>query len=214
MADHDEDALAALADDLGNAGLAPERVSTLAFDPTDAARWRQAMEFVQSQYGRIDWAILDAAPMPHSELVEFGRAVPPGLDGALLALRSVAPIVRQNTQGGAIVITATTPIEAGPLELAQFVRAAAQQGSVDKLRVNAVAAGGLAPAGDLAPPWFHELAQQAGSERAGFDRLSATPPALARLAPTGDIARSIVSLISDDAPVSGVTLIVDGAATL
>ena len=49
-----------VADDLEQHNVAPERVSTLAFDVADQDRWAQAAEFIDGQYGRLDWAVVNA----------------------------------------------------------------------------------------------------------------------------------------------------------
>lgn len=226
LADRDESALALLADELDAAGASPERVSTLAFDPTDADRWRQAIEFIQSQYGRLDWVVVNApAPMPSAEppsdLVDLRRRVmPDSLDAAVAALRAVLPLLRKNTQGGSIVVTAPSDalnVEPGSTTragLSQLVQAAAVEGAHDNIRVNAIAPGGAqTPAWD-AMPWFHDIAREAGSDSAAFDRISRMKPALARYAAGGDVRRLIVMLIAEEAPISGATLVVDGGATL
>ena len=90
LVDLDDAALGALADDLETQNAAPERVSTLALDVGDEERWAQAAAFVDSQYGRLDWAIVNVAPRPaQAALVDFGGASP--CHSAALCLRAVMP---------------------------------------------------------------------------------------------------------------------------
>jgi NAD(P)-dependent dehydrogenase (short-subunit alcohol dehydrogenase family) len=210
LADGDEAALAAIADALGTANAAPERVSTLAFSAEDTERWTLAADFIQSQYGRLDWAIIPTGPVPaSSDLVEMGNDAPGHLQGALLALRTISPLMRKNTQGGGVVFTgALTP------DLLKLVRAAAKQGAPERIRVNAIATGG----GDMpmlsTAPWFQDLVAETASETAALDRIFAMGAPVARFAATGDVGRLAAVLLSDETPVSGATLVVDGGYTL
>jgi len=222
LADQDESALALVADELDAAGASPERISTLAFDPADADRWRQAMDFIQNQYGRLDWAVINAPaaqPAPDSDLVDLRRGVVPrSLDSTVAALRPVLPVMRKNTQGGSIVVTASADalnVDPGAkASLVQLVRAAAAEGAPDNIRINAIAPGGAQTPSWDAMPWFHDLVRDTGSESAAFDKISRTKPALARYAAGGDIRRLITMLIVEEATISGATLVVDGGNTL
>jgi NAD(P)-dependent dehydrogenase (short-subunit alcohol dehydrogenase family) len=137
LIDQDEAALAALADTIEASNAAPERISTLAFDVSDPDRWAQAAEFVTAQYGRIDWALVrsvEAATAEESDLVDWGRVMPTSLDGVLYSLRAVMPLMRNNFQGGAIVVSApaaSIKLETGggfaaKAGLLHFMRTAAQ----------------------------------------------------------------------------------------
>jgi NAD(P)-dependent dehydrogenase (short-subunit alcohol dehydrogenase family) len=63
-------------------------------------------------------------------------------------------------------------------------------------------------------PWFADLVRESGSEKAAFDRLASMATPLARYAAADDIARLIIMLLSDEAPITGATLVVDGGYTL
>jgi NAD(P)-dependent dehydrogenase (short-subunit alcohol dehydrogenase family) len=223
LADQDEAALALVADELDAAGASPERVSTMAFDVRDPDRWKQAIEFILSQYGRLDWAVVNvSAPPPppaDTDLVEWRRIVPKSLDGALVTLRALMPILRKNIQGGAILVTA--PAEALNTEanggaranLVQVIQAAAAEGESDKIRINAIAPSGAETAWADAPV-FQDLVRETGSEVAASDRIANLKPPVARYASTGDLKRLILLLMADETPISGATLIVDGGNTL
>ena len=74
LVDLDDASLCAVADDLEKENVAPERVSTLAFDVADEERWMQATDFIEAQYGRLDWAVLYAGmPKTKSDLLDFRR---------------------------------------------------------------------------------------------------------------------------------------------
>jgi 2-keto-3-deoxy-L-fuconate dehydrogenase len=225
LVDGDEAALSALADTIEGSKGAPERISTLAFDVRDPDRWAQAASFVQAQYGRVDWALVqsvEVASAEESDLVDWGRVMPTSLDGVLYSLRAVMPLMRSNFQGGAIVVSAPAASikldksgafapKAGLLHLIQM---AAQQAAPHPIRVNAIAQG----AGD-APLWtalpsFQKLAQDGGGARGAFEKIAALAPPLARYAATDDIAKLIVMLLSDDNPMTGATLVAEGGYTL
>ena len=63
-------------------------------------------------------------------------------------------------------------------------------------------------------PWFQDLVRETGSERAAFEQIAALATPLARYANADDIARLIVMLLSDESPITGATLVVDGGYTL
>ncbi|MGD9981356.1 MAG: SDR family NAD(P)-dependent oxidoreductase [Hyphomonadaceae bacterium] len=225
LADIDETALAAVADDIDAAGAAPERLSTLAFDSVDGPRWEQAINFIQSQYGRLDWAVVNssaayAKPVSESELVDWNRSKVAHLEGAILSLRAIMQLMNKNMQGGAIIVTSAAAAIKSETDarstpgLLQLMRAAAHEGAGHNVRVNAIAPGGPeTPMWDQTP-WFHDIVKEAGGERAALDKVSQMPTPMARYAQGGDVARLIAMLLTDDAPVSGATLVVDGGYTL
>lgn len=229
LVDIDDAELAAVADDLEALNLAPERVSTLAFDVADPDRWAQAADFISAQYGRLDWAIVNAgvahsSTIEETDLVDWRRVMSTNLDGAFLTLRTVMPLMRDNAQGGAIVVSASAAaIKAEPgvgaygaskAGLLQLMRVAAKEGAPHNIRVNAIAPGGVETPMWSRMPWFKDLVHEAGSERAAFDRLAKLATPLARYAEADDIARLIIMLLSDEAPITGATLVVDGGYTL
>lgn len=226
LADFDEDALCKTADSLSQP---PERVSTLAFDVADPDRWADAAHFIQAQYGRLDWAIVNAgvahsSRIEETDLVDWRRVMSTNLDGAFLTLRAVMPLMRENAQGGSIVVTASAAAlkaelgvgayAASKAGLLQLMRVAAKEGAGDNIRVNAIAPGGVETPMWSTMPWFQDLVREKGSERAAFDSIAAMATPLARYAAADDIARLIVMLLSDDSPITGATLVVDGGYTI
>jgi len=229
LVDSDEAALAAVADDLERQNAAPERVSTLAFDVADQDRWRQAADFIRSQYGRLDWAVVNAgvahsAPIADTDLVDWHRVMSTNLDGAFLTLRTVMPLMRGNIRGGSIVVSASAAaLKAEPgiaaygaskAGLLQLMRVAAKEGAPNNIRVNAIAPGGVETPMWSSMPWFQDLVRDKGGERAAFDHIASLATPLARYASADDIARLIIMLLSDDSPITGATLVVDGGYTL
>ena len=225
LADVDEAALSLVADELDTAGVSPERVSTLAFDVSDIERWSQAAAFIQSQYGRLDWAVVNTSaattPLPApSDLVDWGRTTSAQLEATIQSLRTIMPLMARNSQGGAIVVTASAAaIKAEPLApnsgpgLLQVMRAASREAAHSNVRINAIAPGGATTPMWDQMPWFQDLVRETGDENAAFERIAQMPRALARYA-QGDVNRLIVMLLAEEAPITGATLVVDGGGTL
>jgi NAD(P)-dependent dehydrogenase (short-subunit alcohol dehydrogenase family) len=226
LIDVDEEALAAAADALPHA---PERVSTLAMDVGDPGRWRAASEFIADHYGRLDWAVVNAGISHASAITEtsfedWRRVMSTNLDGAFLTLKSVMPLMRANAQGGSIVMTGSAAgVKAEPgvaaygaskAGLLQLMRVAAKEGAPDRIRVNAIAPGGVETPMWRDVPMFQELVRETGSERGAFDRIASLATPLARYASAEDIARLIDMLLTDPSPITGATLVVDGGYTL
>jgi NAD(P)-dependent dehydrogenase (short-subunit alcohol dehydrogenase family) len=210
LIDAEERALDALADEIE----APERVSMLAFDVTDPDRWAQASSFIHSQYGSIDWAIVNTdAPRLSTDLVDWSRGA--DLHGAALTLRTAMPLMSKNLQGGAAILTTTAPLKAAAGSrggLLNFLRTAAEDGAPD-VRVNAVAPG--ADAALIAKaPLFGDIVRETGSERAALEIISALSPRLARYDADVELMRLASLLLSDESSISGATLVVDGGYRL
>jgi len=226
LVDLDDEKLSETADGLD---AAPERVSTMAFDVADPARWAQAHDFIADQYGRLDYAVVNAgissaSPITETSLEEWRRVMSVNLDGAFLTLRSVMPLMRANSQGGAIVVLSSASAlkaemgvaayGASKAGLLQLMRVAAKEGAKDNIRVNAIAPGGVETPMWNEMPFFQDLVVQTGSERAAFDEMAKQGTPLARYAAPDDIARLVATLLTDNSPITGATLVVDGGYTL
>ncbi|MBL8546730.1 MAG: SDR family oxidoreductase [Hyphomonadaceae bacterium] len=226
LADADEAALGVVADELDAAGVSPERVSTLAFDASDTSRWAQAATFIQGQYGRLDWAVVNTSaankPAPaESDLVDWGGTTSAQLEATIQSLRTIMPMMARNAQGGAIVVTtAAAAIKAEPLKpnaapgLLQVMRAASREAAHSNVRINAIAPGGADTPMWNEMPWFQDLVREAGSENAAFDKIAQSPRPLARYAQGQEVSRLIISLLAEEAHITGATLVVDGGGTL
>jgi NAD(P)-dependent dehydrogenase (short-subunit alcohol dehydrogenase family) len=195
LVDHDEASLDAAADALPQP---PERVSTLALPLSDRNRWARALEFISTHYGRLDWAIVAAQSPNRGELAD--------LDAALLALRALAPLMRENSQGGAavLVVDAHASIKAS---LLQLVRVAAKEGAGAGIRVNAIVHDGAdAPAWRSSEP-VHDL------DRATCAAIRRMSPAVARTVGYG-LERLLPVVLSDRTELTGAALVVDDARAL
>ncbi len=226
LIDQNERGLAKLADSLAEP---PERVSTLAFDVADPERWARAGDFILDHYGRLDWAaanagVAHAAAIADMSYDEWRRVLGVNLDGVFLTLKTAMPIMRVNQQGGSIVITASASgVKAEPNVAAygaskaaalHLTKVAAREGAPHRIRVNAVAPGGVETPMWRDQPFFQDLMREAGSERAAFDRLAADATPLGRYASADEIAELMEMLLCGGAPMTGATIVVDGGYTL
>jgi 2-keto-3-deoxy-L-fuconate dehydrogenase len=195
-------------------------VSTLAFDVADPDRWAQAADFIRSQYGRLDWAVVNAgekaAAGADTDLVDWRSMASANLLGAAQTLKSLMPLMMSNLQGGAIVVSASAAAlkPEAKTGLLQMMRSAASEGAPNNIRANAIAMGGADTPAWAAMPWFQDLIRETGGERAALEKIATLAPPLARYAKSADLVRLIMMLLSDEAPITGATLVVDGGYTL
>lgn len=216
LADADDTALSTIADELESRGAAPERVSTLAFDAADEQRWGQAEAFIDSQYGRLDWAVLDigAAPAPADDgLVQWGRPSTPAIDTAYLSLRAVMRLMQRNSNGAAVIVAAPAALlsEADAV-LPRLITSASKEAAHDNIRINTLV---LDP-GDAWPnaPRFDDLVREGGGERAALDLITAMGAPAIRYTSAGDITPLAAILLSDASALTGATIIVEGGHAL
>lgn len=201
LIDNDEDSLAAAADALVRP---PEKVSMLALDPADASRWRDAAEFIAGQYGRLDWAFLDAgASFPRRDNY---------IDAARCGLDAIMPLIGDNRDGGAIIFLTSAAALREELDqkdgFMALLRRAALQGAELQVRVSALAFGGDAPTW-ADTPLFKELAH--GDDSSAFARLAEMEVPVARL--PGTSLGELIPLMLAEAD-GGAVLVVDGGHTL
>ncbi|MBS0385970.1 MAG: SDR family oxidoreductase [Proteobacteria bacterium] len=202
MVDADEKALSAAADALPSP---PERVSTLAFDSTNAEAWKRAQDFIRGQYGRVDWTVA---------AVDAGMSAAETLLRATLGVaNAVTPLMKGNMQGGAIVL-ALAAHSAKVDALLQLVRVPAKEGAAHKVRVNAVINGATESPLWRRDPEFATLLKEVGDEIGVLNRIAKGSIPLVRCSANQDVLRLVRLLLSDDSAVSGATLAVDGGTPL
>ena len=98
----------------------------------------------------------------------------------------------------------------------QLARVAAKEGAARRIRVNAIAPGGVdTPIWDQTP-FFRELVEQHGGNRAvALDAMAAMATPLGRYASADEIAAQIAFLLSDAAAtITGAVLVSDGGYSL
>jgi len=195
-------------------------VERLAGNVADLGFWSTA------RIGSIDHAVVNAGvagagPIADLGFEEWRRILSVNLDGAFLTLQSALRAIRD---GGSIVAVASAAglkPEAGVAAygaskagLIQLARVAAKEVAGRRIRVNAIAPGGVkTPVWDAAP-MFADRAQEIGRD-AAFAELAAMATPLGRYATAEEIAEQIAFLLSDKAAtITGSVLVSDGGYSL
>ncbi|MGH6781779.1 MAG: SDR family NAD(P)-dependent oxidoreductase [Phenylobacterium sp.] len=221
LADRDAQGLASAADTL----IGPE-LELAAGDVADEAYWDR----IGPSLGGLDLAVINAGVAGNGaiatlDFAEWRRILAVNLDGAFLSLRAAMRAMEAGGKGGAIVITASAAglkaepgiaayaaSKAGVLQLA---RVAAKEGAAKRIRVNAIAPGGVETPIWRQASFFNDLAASKGSEAAAFAAMADMATPLGRYATADEIAGQIAFLLSDAcATVTGTTFVSDGGYTL
>jgi len=207
------------ADALGALRLDCE-VNRLAGDVADEELWASA------RFGLLDHAVVNAgvagaAPITELGYAEWRRIVSVNLDGAFLTLQAALRAIRV---GGSIVTVASAAglkpepgvaaYGASKAGLIHLTRVAAKEAAERRIRVNAIAPGGVeTPVWDSVP-MFTERASAIGRE-AAFAELAALATPLGRYADPAEIAEQVAFLLSDRAAtITGTVLVSDGGYSL
>ena len=189
-------------------------------DVSDPAFW----EMLEGSLGRLDHAVANAGiaagkPITEESFDEWRRIMAVNLDGAFLTLRTALRLIGKGEQGGSVVVLSSVsglkPMAgagaygASKAAVAHLTKIAALESAPGKIRVNAIAPGGVDT-----PIWdsdsnFQALAADIGREAALGTFASGTP--LGRFASPEEIATTIGFLLSDDAAnITGAVLSSDG----
>lgn len=213
LIDAEEPALDAAADALQRP---PERVSTLAFDIADPARWAQAADFISAHYGRVDFAVLAAGRPAAIDPRLWDPSQPASIDTESMTttLKALGPLLGRGLQSGVALIAApAAAIAEAPDEgLLALLRVAAAEAGGAGFSVNALALGpGRAAAARRAQSFADLVGSAGGDEAEALHRLADSAMPLARVEASG-VAR-LAPLFFNNALVSGVTLIVDAPDT-
>lgn len=215
LVDRDEAGLAALE-------LSCE-VTRFAGDVSDPALWDR----VEAETAPLDHAVINAGigaggPLIETALEEWRRVMAVNLDGAFLSLRTALRLLRD---GGSVVLTAsvsgfkaepgTAAYGASKAAVIQLAKVAAQEAIPRRIRVNAIAPGGVdTPIWDSLP-FFQGLVAQTGSRKAAIEAMAKMATPLARYASPEEIAGQIGFLLSDAAAnITGTVLVSDGGYSL
>lgn len=186
----------------------------------DPALWSEA------RLGDLDHAVINAGVagaglITDLSFEEWRRILSVNLDGAFMSLRAALRAMRD---GGSIVTVASAAglkpepgvaaYGASKARLIQLTRVAAKETAKRKIRVNAIAPGGVeTPVWD-AVTMFADRAREIGRE-AAFAEMAAMATPLGRYATAEEIAEQIAFLLSDQAAtMTGTVLVSDGGYTL
>ena len=211
-------------DEAGLLRLAPRcEVAHYAGDVADPSLW----ERIEAETEALDHAVINAgiaagSPIAESAFDDWRRVLAVNLDGAFLALRTA---LRLMPDGGSAVLTAsvagikaepnTAAYAASKAAVVQLAKVAAKEAAPRRIRVNAIAPGGVdTPIWD-GLPFFQGLVAQTGSRAAAIEAMAGMATPLARYAQPEEIAGQIGFLLSDMARnVTGTVLVSDGGYSL
>lgn len=197
-------------------------------DVSDEEAWAAAERTIRDHFGGLDFAVInagiaDGGPIADLDFARWRRVMSVNLDGAFLSLRAALRLVRE---GGAIVLTSsisgikaepgTAAYGASKAAVIQLARVAAKEGAPRRVRVNAIAPGGVdTPIWD-AQPWFADMVAQHGGDRAAaLAALAGAATPLGAYATADEIAQQIVFLLGPGAAsITGAVLTADGGYSL
>jgi A-factor type gamma-butyrolactone 1'-reductase (1S-forming) len=192
----------------------------VAADVRDAESIRQAVEFAEASFGRLDIAFNNAGiNAPRANLADladedFDRVLETNLKGVFVAMKlEIKAMLRAG--GGSIVNTASAAsLKAMPMiagyaaskhAIVGLTKSAALEYACKGIRVNAVAPGAVLT--DM-------LRAGSGGSAQALERIAGITP-MQRIGSPEEIAEAVVWLASDQASyVTGMTLAVDGGYTL
>lgn len=192
----------------------------LAGDVADPAFWGSA-RVDALDHAVINAGVAGAGLIQDLDFAEWRRILSVNLDGAFLSLQAA---LRSMRDGGSIVTVASAAglkpepgvaaYGASKAGVIQLTKVAAKEVARRRVRVNAIAPGGVeTPVWD-AVPMFADRAQEIGRKEA-FAELAATATPLGRYATAEEIAEQIAFLLSDQAAtITGSVLVSDGGYTL
>lgn len=189
-------------------------------DVTDEDLWREA-DLAGLTHAVANAGIAEGQPIVETSLDAWRRVLSVNLDGTFLTLRAAMRAMAEG--GGAIVLTASVsgvkPLPgsaaygASKAALVHLARIAAAEGAPQRIRVNAIAPGGVETPIWRTLPGFAETMQAEG-EAAAFAAMAAGTP-LGRFATPDEVAAQIAFLLSDAcATTTGACLLSDGGFSL
>ena len=193
-------------------------------DVADPALWTGA-DLTGLTHAVINAGIGAGGPIEDMDFGEWRRVMAVNLDGAFLSLQAAMRAIRAGGGGGAIVITASAAgmkpepgigaYAASKAAVIQLARVAAKEGAAARIRVNAIAPGGVETPIWSTQPFFQELVAAHGGEEGAYRAIAGIGTPLGRFAKPAEIAAQIAFLLSDDAAfTTGTCLVTDGGYSL
>ena len=215
--------------DLDEAGLEALKlscdVSLYGGDVADEALWDR----IEGEGGTLDIAFLNAgiagtsAPFAKLSFDDWRKVISVNLDGMFLSLRCV---MRMANDAAAIALTASVagekaepgigPYGASKAGVIQMARIAAKEGAPRRIRVNAIAPGGVDTAIWDGVPFFDDLLAAHQGDRAGaIAEMAQAATPMGRFQTADEIAQQVLFLLSEaSGTTTGTTLITDGGYSL
>jgi NAD(P)-dependent dehydrogenase (short-subunit alcohol dehydrogenase family) len=196
-------------------------------DVGDGIVWTDFQGRIAERFGRIDLALANAgvghpmAPIASLDLEIWSRVINVNLTGAFLTLRTALQLMSES--GSVVLVSSSIGVKPSPntagygaskAALIHLAKIAALEAAPRKIRVNAIAPGGVETPLFRDADFFKGLIAQTGSERAAFDVLASRTP-LGRYASAEETAGLIAFLMSDAASqVTGANFVADAGMTL
>jgi NAD(P)-dependent dehydrogenase (short-subunit alcohol dehydrogenase family) len=217
LADRDEDRLRDFAFSL------PCERQLMIGDVGDENFWASA-DLTGLTHAAVNAGIAAGAPIEQLDFAEWRRVMAVNLDGAFLTLQAAMRAIRSGGQGGAILLTASVSgvkaehgvaaYGASKAAVIHLARIAAKEGADARIRVNAIAPGGVETPIWHDIPGFAEMAEAQG-ETAAFQAMAEMATPLKRFASPAEIAEQIAFLLSERASfITGACLVSDGGYSL
>lgn len=191
----------------------------------DPALWQR----VEEACGPLDAALLNAgiagtaAPIAELDFDDWRKVMAVNLDGLFLSLRTA---MRRAGEGASIVLTASVaglkaepgigPYGASKAGVIHLAKIAAKEGAPRKVRVNAIAPGGVDTAIWDGMPFFEDLVSKHQGDRAGaLATIAEGMTPMGRFESAAEIAQQVLFLLSEaSGTITGTTLVSDGGYSL
>lgn len=204
----------------------PGEVIRLSGDVADPGLWAEAeSHLADATLFALNAGMATVRPIERFDYSDWRTCVGVNLDGAWLGIQAAFRAMKAKGQGGAITVTGSSAgikTDAGMSAYGvakaathHLVRIAAREGTADRIRVNAVAPGGVAT-----PIWrnyrsFHKRVAELGSEAAVFEEMGREGTPIGKFTSPEEIAGQICFLLSDHcSTVTGEIFLNDGGFTL
>jgi 3alpha(or 20beta)-hydroxysteroid dehydrogenase len=213
LTDADGDAVAAVADAVGNATVEARR-----HDVTSEADWSEVVIAALGRFGRIDVLVNNAgvflaAAIEDTSPEQFRRVLEVNATGVFLGMRAVAATMREHHAGSIVNVSSVAGLAGGPLLSAYaaskfavrgMTKVAAREFAGAGVRVNSVHPGQVDT---------EMNSRQREKTPALVDKLAERIP-IGRIAAPDEVAQALVYLASDESSyVTGAELTIDGGAT-
>jgi len=193
-------------------------------DVADEQFWAEA-DLTGLTHALVNAGIGAGGPIEDLSFADWRRVLSINLDGAFLTLQAAMRAIRATGEGGAVVLTASAAgVKAEPgiaaygaskAAVIHLARIAAREGAAAKIRVNAIAPGGVETPIWSGLPFFEDLVKQTGSEEAAYKAMAGMATPLGRYAKPDEMAEQIAFLLSDRAAyTTGACLVSDGGYSL